>query len=127
MKETNFVAQVILADTTYYMTDRNPIQLDGNLYENSIISIGDVKNYGNIGTDAAQIPNCNIVINNGGELAHSTYRYPINKVWNNQKIIVKLDSLEKSCLKIGGLNYRKAYRKSCRHCWGGKWYRRGYG
>ena len=90
-EKSNLVAKIELNTNTYYVTDRiGGILLDGNTYEDLVISWSDVSFFGNIGTDDNQVSTTQeITLNNGEEYSGSGYKFSPTDNWNNSTITVK--------------------------------------
>ncbi len=88
-EESSLVAKITLTNNTYYVTDRDDVNLDGTDYDNVVISWGQAKHYGNLGNGESQISNFDMVINNGEQFQGSGYKFPPTNIWNNGVVEVR--------------------------------------
>ncbi len=87
--EVSLIAQIELKTNTYYITDRDGVDLDGVTYSNVVLSWGDLPFWGNLGNGESQIGSMDIAINNGEVYQSGGYVFDPTDTWNNGKITIK--------------------------------------
>lgn len=102
---TSLVLQIVTSSTTYYLTERTGITLDGTTYKNLVESFGTYSSFGNIGNGQNQIGyGSKIILANGEEFLQNGYYFNPADSWNNSRCIIKKwysgDSLFANCKPI---------------------------
>ncbi len=87
--ERYLIAQIYLKSNTYYVTDRDGVFIDGNVYTNSVTSWGQVQRLGNIGNGAHEIGSFGMTLANGEQYQDGGYIYDPTDTWNNALITIR--------------------------------------
>jgi hypothetical protein len=87
----SYVAVIELKDSTYYVTSRPDITLDGTTYKNVVTSWGTASFYSDA-DEGFQTGSFDMRLVNGEEYQGGGYVFDPTEVWNNQTVTIKLYS-----------------------------------